>query len=277
MRLTCPNCSAQYEVPVEAIPPAGRDVQCSACQHTWFEPGPPPEPLRDEELWDKVPRVENDDEESDDLAEVATAPPPIIPRPVRPTVTPEVADILRAEAEREAAVRAKEAAPSPVAAAPTVAVVSPPITDRPTTSPVVETRGPVVRAPEPVESYDLRPDPVRRPVRTATSRRSDRALDIDQINSTLRSTSDRIGGRAPQIGEPPRRRRGFGGGFAGALLAMAVLALLYVFAPQITAAVPGTEPVLTSYVGVVNAGRLWLDQQIGQFLTGDAGTAPPSQ
>ena len=79
MRLTCPNCSAQYEVPVEAIPPAGRDVQCSACQHTWFESGPPPEPLRDEELWDKVPRVENDDEESDDLAEVATAPPPVAP------------------------------------------------------------------------------------------------------------------------------------------------------------------------------------------------------
>lgn len=274
MRLTCPNCSAQYEVPVEAIPPAGRDVQCSACQHTWFEPGPPPEPLRDEELWDKVPRGENDDEESDDMAEVATAPPPVTPRPARPSVTPEVADILRAEAEREAGVRAKEVAPRPVA----VAAVSPAITDRPTAPTAVETpRRPVVRAPEPVESPDPRPDPLRRPVRTATSRRPDRSLDIDQINSTLRSTSDRIGGKAPQIGKAPRRRRGFGGGFAGALLAMAVLALLYVFSSQIIAAVPGTEPVLTSYVNVVNAGRVWLDQQIGQFLAGDAGTAPPSE
>ncbi|MCD9148224.1 zinc-ribbon domain-containing protein [Pseudophaeobacter flagellatus] len=37
MRLTCPNCGAQYEVPDDVIPPEGRDVQCSNCADTWFQ------------------------------------------------------------------------------------------------------------------------------------------------------------------------------------------------------------------------------------------------
>jgi predicted Zn finger-like uncharacterized protein len=37
MRLICPNCGAQYEVPDDVIPQEGRDVQCSACSNTWFQ------------------------------------------------------------------------------------------------------------------------------------------------------------------------------------------------------------------------------------------------
>lgn len=40
MRLICPNCEAQYEVPDGAIPEDGRDVQCSNCAHTWFQAHP---------------------------------------------------------------------------------------------------------------------------------------------------------------------------------------------------------------------------------------------
>lgn len=40
MRLSCPNCGAQYEVPLDVIPQAGRDVQCSNCGHTWFQVHP---------------------------------------------------------------------------------------------------------------------------------------------------------------------------------------------------------------------------------------------
>ena len=40
MRLTCPNCSAVYEAPDSALGVGGRRVQCSACQHQWFQPGP---------------------------------------------------------------------------------------------------------------------------------------------------------------------------------------------------------------------------------------------
>jgi len=40
MRLICPNCDAEYEVDDTAIPPGGRDVQCSACGHGWFQTHP---------------------------------------------------------------------------------------------------------------------------------------------------------------------------------------------------------------------------------------------
>jgi len=37
MRITCPNCKAQYEIADSVIPQSGRDVQCSACGTTWFQ------------------------------------------------------------------------------------------------------------------------------------------------------------------------------------------------------------------------------------------------
>ena len=37
MRLVCPNCEAKYEVPDDAIPDNGRDVQCANCGHAWFQ------------------------------------------------------------------------------------------------------------------------------------------------------------------------------------------------------------------------------------------------
>ena len=36
MLIKCPNCNAQYDVPNDIIPTAGRDVQCSSCSKTWF-------------------------------------------------------------------------------------------------------------------------------------------------------------------------------------------------------------------------------------------------
>jgi predicted Zn finger-like uncharacterized protein len=45
VRLLCPKCDAEYEIPDDVIPTEGRDVQCSGCQETWFVPAntPPPE------------------------------------------------------------------------------------------------------------------------------------------------------------------------------------------------------------------------------------------
>ncbi|NDR57996.1 zinc-ribbon domain-containing protein [Aliiruegeria sabulilitoris] len=40
MRLTCPNCGAQYAVDARVIPDTGRDVQCSNCGKTWFQHHP---------------------------------------------------------------------------------------------------------------------------------------------------------------------------------------------------------------------------------------------
>lgn len=47
MQLSCPHCSATYEVPDNAIGPNGRKIRCRACETSWFEPGriAAPDPL----------------------------------------------------------------------------------------------------------------------------------------------------------------------------------------------------------------------------------------
>ncbi|SDD30895.1 MJ0042 family finger-like domain-containing protein [Paracoccus isoporae] len=37
MRLICPECNAQYELPEDAIPPEGREVECAACGTIWHQ------------------------------------------------------------------------------------------------------------------------------------------------------------------------------------------------------------------------------------------------
>lgn len=36
IKLTCETCGAQYKLATSALPPAGREVQCTACGHTWL-------------------------------------------------------------------------------------------------------------------------------------------------------------------------------------------------------------------------------------------------
>jgi len=219
-----------------------------------------------------VPRVLDDDEEADDLAEAESAPlpatAPASPAAPRSTVTPEVAGILRAEAEREAQVRAQQAAVRAV-----------PVTDRPAPvlapapAPAPERDPEPDPAPQPIRSEPPRATPVPDPVRQVprTMRSSERGLDIDQINSSLRTANDRIGGKAPQVGQA-RRRGGFASGFWGALVVIAVLAGLYLGGPAIIATVPQTGVVLNPYIATVNNGRVWLDRQVGGLLGRGAAT-----
>ena len=80
MRLVCPNCGAQYEVDDAVIPPNGRDVQCSNCAHSWFQPSkamldaeaatPEPDPVPED--WD----AEERESAADTPVADATAPEP---------------------------------------------------------------------------------------------------------------------------------------------------------------------------------------------------------
>lgn len=86
MRLICPNCGAQYEVPDEVIPKTGRDVQCSNCGDTWFqshpdhpepEPESPPEPQTSQVTWDSPEETAPDtSEERPDSGQVPEQPEP---------------------------------------------------------------------------------------------------------------------------------------------------------------------------------------------------------
>jgi hypothetical protein len=72
----------------------------------------------------------------------------------------------------------------------------------------------------------------------------------------------------------PRRRRGFRTGFMLVLILAAVAIGAYAFAPEITAALPQAEPVLTPYVEQVDQLRFQLDdlvQSLASQLADSAG------
>jgi predicted Zn finger-like uncharacterized protein len=68
MILTCPSCGTQYVVKDGAIPPAGRQVRCASCKHSWHQ-GP-------EESAEAEPALQAVDEAPVVEERAAEAPPP---------------------------------------------------------------------------------------------------------------------------------------------------------------------------------------------------------
>ncbi|MGZ9809026.1 zinc-ribbon domain-containing protein [Pseudoroseicyclus sp. H15] len=279
MRLICPNCGAQYDVPDDVIPDEGRDVQCSACSHTWFErPGasvaeeeaPPPPVAR--------PAPPPPDDPADDLPASLRRPPSpprrVMPKPApepeaedesefaepppRPSVTPEIAAILREEAAREAEQRRVERQGG------------------------METQTELgldeASREDETRRRPARPLPGTAPAEGGPARR-ELLPDIDELQSSLRAEEEPA--EAPDSPEDREAatRRGFRRGFSLTLLVLAVLALTYAFAPQIAGRVPALTPALSAYVDNIDAGRLWLDEEIEALtarinsVTGDTAAA----
>ncbi|MGJ8594273.1 zinc-ribbon domain-containing protein [Sulfitobacter sp.] len=269
MRLICPNCDAQYEVPDDVMPVAGRDVQCSNCGQTWFQHHPDHTPSEQSELID----APAPDEE--------TAPPPPPPPPAaapeRKQLDPAVADILRQEAEAEQAAR-RSSQPDALESQPDLGMDLEDSSyedsaDR--RSREARDRMARLRGNDTLEvqaAGGSAPAGESAIATTALGSRRDLLPDIEEINSTLRSGSARTGVGAadldPEIEAPThqRKRRGFRTGFITMLLIFAVLAIVYVFAPRLSAAVPALAAPLQSYVTTVDKGRSWLDAKVQSML-----------
>ena len=277
MRLTCPNCDAQYEVPDEVIPPEGRDVQCSNCGHPWFQP-PAGEALDADEgdaedgfAPDAAPAPEEDTSESpdqsdeqDDWDEDGELPDDKDedsfdndPAPTDPVqgrgVGPDVSDILREEAAREAELRAREA--EALESQPDLGLDAYPGDEPGRRAREAQDRMARMRGQEPVAQET-----------DSTSRRG-LLPDIEEINSTLRNSD--AAAAAPAIHAGPARRRRSGGfmrGFVVMLIFGAVLFLLYTNAPLVARTLPQADPMLSAYVALVDQARLWLDAQIGALI-----------
>lgn len=58
MILSCPACSTRYVVPDSAVGPAGRQVRCAACRHSWFQDPPPIDLFAEEAIAASGPAVE---------------------------------------------------------------------------------------------------------------------------------------------------------------------------------------------------------------------------
>lgn len=334
MRLICPNCDAQYEVDASAVPPNGRDVQCSNCGHAWFQAAEPQPDLAataaDDYDDDMVPNVQGrvaetvpetvaktvpetvavqdgalGDAKADALRaddfHPATQQPDVhepdwhvdpdahdahadltdddqsdhpmpqsphddalsdLPPPPSSRLDDSVLAVLREEAEREAIARRADAAtlemqdelglPAPVSAAPAAPYVAPapPVQPSDADARVAAMKGEQTTPPRGAARRDLLPD-------------------IEEINSTL-SPSAAEARRTREVNElpdligGPKKRSGFGSGFA-LMLAVAFLATVaYVMAPQIAEQIPGSADTMTAYVAGVDAARVWLDALIRQ-------------
>ena len=275
MRLTCPNCGAQYEVPDEVIPETGRDVQCSNCGDTWFQHHPDhmPDPDEDEAAgWDAPPDEDQDDDEAE--ADLVDDPVPdeVTARDEedagqlsdarRKVLDPSVADVLRAEAERERAVRNAEHG-SGLEIQPELGLGAAAVES--------DKRG----AEAQVRMARLRgePDAALPDEDEGPSPGTRRSLlpDIDEINSSLSSDGTIPGSAQPDDDGDPADARGAGGfrrGFRTVILLALLGLVLYVFAPQIGQTVPALEVPLAKFVALVDAGRTWLDQMIGEIIAG---------
>ncbi|MEM1429921.1 MAG: zinc-ribbon domain-containing protein [Pseudomonadota bacterium] len=262
MRLTCPNCGAQYEIDATVIPEEGRDVQCSSCGHTWFQLHPelalePEEPPVEEAL----PRRQHD---------------------------PEVMGILREEAERERAARAAERAP--LESQPELEMPAPPPPRSAGAMPSLPPRG---RAADPLPDDDVAPvlgdgdpgdagpggeDDLHEVAAISDDDRARRTAprrallpDIEEINSAIAGDPEHGDDPMPvatanrRAREARSRRMGFGiavGIFAG-------FTMLYSQGMRIAAAVPAFAPALEAYVGAIDSGRIWLDGALRAAVSPD--------
>jgi len=274
MRLTCPSCGAQYEVPDDVIPEDGRDVQCSNCGNTWFQQ---PDTSNSPEAFeadaaapkDAVwhPEVEND---IDDMPSVNTGAAPGDTPPKRRELDPSVADILREEAEFEARTRQSEAGS---------------LEDQPDLGlqePEDESAKRARQAEDRMRK--LRGEDARAAPATADRPRSrgDMLPDVEEINQTLRSSSDRQEVRSVQadLDEDGDPSGGFGRGFFLVLVIFAIAAGLYVFAPQLADALPQLQAPLDTYVSMIDTVRTWLNAQVAslmEMVTGGAADVPTAE
>jgi predicted Zn finger-like uncharacterized protein len=286
MRLTCPNCGAQYEVPDEVIPDEGRDVQCSNCGDTWYQAHPefPELALEAEaELDDTPPPAPPapDPEPNTDTLRAALSGRPSEPEPDAPEKPEEleepeetakkevpegIANILREEAERESHLRNTGDA-DPLESQPDLGLDDLPDDEPSRRAQEARTRMARMRGQSASDSS----------AKEGTGSRRDMLPDIEEINSTLRASE---GGTAAHTAVGPiraakaqRKKGGFARGFALIVLVGVILAMVYSNAANISKSVPQAEPALTAYVSMVNQARVWLDAQIGSLVSkpGDSG------
>lgn len=294
MRLICPNCDATYEVPDEVIPEDGRDVQCSSCGITWYQYHPDHMPddasltveetqdTKDDDVLPEPEPVEDTPAEDEDYQETPVETPP------ERELDPEVADILRQEAERETEAREAEALEVQTDLGLEQGEDEAERRAREARERMAKMRGEDGDDAadgnndddDDASLSDAIKDTVQQSVEgkvseaaaTAAAVGSRRELlpDIEEINSTLRSTTDREDAGDDPDPEAPvrtRKKRGFRRGFMLALIVFLLAILLYVYSPQIMKAVPQTESWLTGYVDWVDGLRAWLDGKLRSMLS----------
>ena len=116
MRLICPNCGAQYEVPEDVIPENGRDVQCSNCGDTWFQPSAQMLADQDEAESPTAAPARQPEPEPEPEPEYVEPEPDPVPEPRAGPADPAPEPAPVAEAEPEPVEETRPRSPAPDAA-----------------------------------------------------------------------------------------------------------------------------------------------------------------
>lgn len=299
MRLICPNCDAQYEVSDEAIPPGGRDVQCSNCQLSWFQTEKPVVPGRDTSklITPRHPEPTEEAVTSEDEVPQADTPPRQDKAAPEPEVTAEAPESEPEEAEPAAATPEPEPAPQPQrrplddavanilreeaslsaapAAAPASAIAKPPQTEAarsPTPVTIDATRQRIAQMT--AEEGGTRTAAQAKPAATSNASADEAHLrtvpSINEINATLRARAraNDTSGMTEVEKEEAVQRKGFRRGFFMVLTIFAILLLPYAFAELITENLPQTTDIMSSYVMMVDQLRVSLNQMVSRLTSG---------
>jgi len=245
MRLICPNCDAQYEVPDNVIPEAGRDVQCSDCGNTWFQ-GPA-------------------EAEQDTSFE-------------RQPIPPEVSEILQEEAEIERRARAQdfeelssvddsfedeveatieENAEHPFAIDPDPEEPEETDADRRAR----ETRERMAR---------IRGIEANNPFAEARDSRKRVLPDVDAINSSLspdpETTRTQKAIDLEYLHKKKRRGAGFRTGFTVMVFLGLLVIAVYITHENLARVLPFAAPALEAFVDSVNSWRAWVDLEAADLI-----------
>lgn len=269
MRLVCPNCDSEYEVDRAMIPADGRDVQCSNCMHTWFQPGETDTPFDTEP--EPVPPVtepevayQSSATSTEHQADAApTAGRATDMRVKSPTLSDEARTVLEEEVARESEARKADQAAletqmdMDLDAAPTL---------DPTQNRVSRIRQEVA------DKVRSKPKPaIEPPSQEATAEQTakkDLLPDVEEINSTWDDPTTAPVYDDEDVPLPPypgrgrgrRRTAGFRVGFGAVLAIAATIIILYVIAPMVSERIPALSPIFSDYVWLVDSWRTWLEQ-----------------
>ena len=108
--------------------------------------------------------------------------------------------------------------------------------------------------------------PLIEPARAQT--RLEMLPDIEEINSTLRPSTERGAGRddTPEM-HSVDGKSAFRSGFVLMMILAVMLVMLYVMAPRIAEQIPGASASLKAYVAMIDAARLFLDGLMQKTIT----------
>lgn len=254
IRLTCPECSTEYRLPDGTIPPAGREVECTACGKIWWAErprsiAPAPQPATGPQP-DPAPQPVSAPQPGRGSA-AAPALPADMDRfsiPISQRLPDDVLRILRDEVEHERSARAAEARRSQPVALPEEASEDWPATtvtgpaEEPQQPPAFQARPAAApqNPPAPAGPQPITPAPVSAAAPQVSG--NDEQDQQDEAPPAFSAPAEPDSPAVTTLTTPPvpapapaaqTRRSGYGIGFGLAAMIAALAVSLYLLAPEI--------------------------------------------